>query len=153
MTKYLYTALIFILVSGYSLVHSQQLSSFSEDPEDYIEEVNQLMGTRLNEETQQVFNNFQHFWLSGVFSMEEQLRIIHVSNAFLLRKARPVPHYINYFAALFHFKEISHEQASYEAWESGLLSLLQDRKVQLMQVNRYLEIATWLLSEKTLFQS
>ncbi len=153
MARYLFTTLILILVSGHSLLRSQQLSSFSEDPEKYIDEVNQVMGTRLNEKAQQVLNNFQHFWLSGVFSDEEKLRIIHVSNAFLSRKARPIPHYVNYFSALFHFKEINHDLTSYAAWESGLLSLLQDRKIQLREVNRFLEIATWLLTEKTLYQS
>lgn len=153
MARCLLTTLMLILVSGYSVIYSQQLSSFSEDPEKFIEEVNLYMGTRLNEETQQVLNNFQHFWLSGVFSIEEKLRIIQVSNAFLSRKARPVPHFSNYFLALFHFKQINHEQASYDAWESGLLSLIRDRKVQLREVDRFLEIAVWLLSEKTLYQS
>lgn len=142
-----------ILVTGFSLVFSQQLSSFSEDPELFIEEVNLFMGSRLNEQTVQELANFQHFWLSGVFSSEEQLRIIQVSNAFMSRRARPVPHFIHYLTALFHFKQINHDQASYDAWESGLLSLIGDRRIQLREVDRLLEITTWMLSEKKLFQS
>lgn len=142
-----------ILVSGFSVVSSQQLSSFSEDPALFPEEVNLFMGTRLNEQTEQELANFQHFWLSGVFSMEEQLRIIRVSNAFLSRRARPVPHFIHYLSALFNFKQINHDQASYDAWETGLLSLITDRRVQLREVDRLLEITTWMLSERTLFQS
>ncbi len=153
MTRRLLITGVLILVSGFSVLYSQQLSSFSEDPEAFIEEVNLFMGTRLNEETQQELANFQHFWLSGVFSVEEQLRIIRISNAFLSRRARPVPHFIHYLSALFHFKQINHDQASYDAWESGLLSLISDRRVQLREVDRLLKITIWMLSENTLFQS
>ena len=153
MARCLLTTLILFLVSGYSLMHAQQIKSFSEEPEKFIEEVNLFMGTKLNEETQQVLNNFQHFWLSGVFSIEEQFRIIQVSNEFMVRKARAVPHFENYLSAVFQFKQISHDQASYDAWEAGLLSLIKDRRTQLTVVNRYLEISFWILSEKTLFKS
>ena len=153
MRRLLFTTIILYLFSGHSFTQAQQIKSFSEEPEKFVEEVNQFMGTKLNEERQKILADFQHFWQSGAFSIEDQFRIIQVANELMVRRARPVPHFINYFLAVFHFKQSSHDQASYEAWEAGLLSLIKNRKTQLSIVNRYLEITSRMLSEQTLYKS
>ncbi|UCG28780.1 MAG: hypothetical protein JSV24_05325 [Bacteroidales bacterium] len=153
MLRSISTGFILFLVLGVSASKAQQIKSFSDDPAQYMEEVVNFMGTRLNDKDQQILNNFKHFWLSGAFSVDEQSRVIQVSNHLLRRRARPVPHFMDYFAAIYQFKQISHDEESYKAWEEGLVSLITNSKIPLSRINRYLQVAYWLLSENMLYKS
>ena len=153
MKKFVLFFFSFFLFIHIDTTIAQQFKKFSQKIEKYPQEIAEFMGKNIKKEDEAFIVEFVLKWNSGLYSEEEQNRIILVSNQLLKRKARSYPHFKNYLSTLMAFKKSNQDTESYNNWEEGILYMLNDKKITLSTLNKFLNITINLLSSNILHKS
>jgi hypothetical protein len=143
---------VFIL-SFLQYLYSQQISSFSPEPEKYSDELKTFMGSVLSEREQVIMGNYTAAWDSGLISPEAKNKIIILSNKLLKKNARPKPHFMLFILNQEAFLKDSLDRKGYNAWIEGLDFLADARNKQVTDIENYLDNTNNLIRNNIVFQS
>ncbi|MBI9065705.1 MAG: hypothetical protein JEZ09_00355 [Salinivirgaceae bacterium] len=153
MIRKLFTVSIFFILFLNS--YSQRFTKFTEKPESYLKEMNELFERSNTNYTKgkELLEVFEESWLEGGFSKEKQQSIYEISNLLLKRRALNFPHFYNYITALIAFDTITTDSMNYVEWQKCLRFLIQDKKTKLNQINSFIEGSIFLLQKNAVYYS
>ncbi len=80
--------------------HAQQIRSFSEDPAEYLGQVQELLIEADKKLGEEIFNDFNGFWNSGSLTDSMKTLVIEASNAMLKKRQKPIPEFQYFFESL-----------------------------------------------------
>lgn len=142
--------LFFTLLCGFMGLNAQEIREFSGDYIQYMVELSDFMG-ELDEDQSLVFEDFKTSWLSGTLSDAEKSEIISVSNHMLRRRARPVPHFINYLDLLQRRGTALAENVKLDNWIDSYHRMMAGQEYSFNVIQRSAEIVLQLLNENVLY--
>lgn len=148
--------IILLLVGLFVLVDvtdAQLLKKFSNEKEKFAEQVEDYVGKNLTNSREEVLKLFLERWSDTSFFKGYHEDIITKSNLLLTRKARPYPHFLNYFKVMMQFVENEHNKDSYNAWNKGLDNYLDNRRISFGLLGDLFERTNMLLQGNTLSES
>ena len=120
------------------LIFSQEFKKFSGERDKYINELSLFMGANISAEDEQIFNDFISIWINdSLYTLDEQDRIIKISQNLVNKKAKAVPHLKNYLLCLNAFRKSTVSTENYETWEKGLLHITGQRKMVMSKINAF----------------
>ena len=143
---------LLLLTTGLCL-RSQTTKIFSGDPTTYKEELLKFMGQSLNENQTSLFNRFMVKWDSLDLSNEIRVNIVNISGQMEARNVRPVPGFINFFSAIDQFTETEKGLTVFNDWLKSLSVILKDPGYTGTELDKYMEMSSYLISEKTMYKS
>jgi hypothetical protein len=99
-----------------------------DDVDKYPETVEMMFRTiKSTEGDRALLAEFSGMWSGGVFSEDERMQIIRLSDAFLAKKARNI-HYYGLWRCLLLFKESANSAKGYDAWMKALIRIVGERR-------------------------
>lgn len=143
---FLLISLLFFLVPAFS----QQIREFTTDTLVFIDELRGFMKD-LNQEEEDELDRFISIWISESISYEEKLVIMEVSNNMLLRRARPKPHFINYFSIYLKSMSDDFQEKGLDKWLESFAYLVKDRTIQFRETERFLDMSYLLIDDSSLY--
>lgn len=134
-------------------IYSQSLRQFSDDTGMLTGELIKIMGSNLSDSQLTQLSKFTGLWDSGILNTQEKHAIIKTANLFLLRNARPVPHFINYLEILICFAEHDPFKKHYPVWEKAFINMLIKSDISLQRINDFVIFTNHLISQNLLYKS
>jgi hypothetical protein len=154
MKKVLFLFSLITLLTVSQHLSSQQLKKFSEDHNNFMSELYSFMEKNISAEDQKILNDFENVWeADSLFTSEEQDRIINISQKLLDKNAKPAPQFLNYLLSLLTFKKSNLGNENYNTWETGLIYIIEQRRVTLSKINAYLVFTIELINSNSLHKS
>ncbi len=116
-----------------------------------MSELHSFMQKNISAEDQKILNDFKSIWeTDSLFNPEEQDRIIDISQLLLGKNAKPSPQFSNYLLSLIAIKRSNLGIENYNAWEKGLLFIIEQPRVTLSKINEYLVFTIELINSNSL---
>ncbi len=111
--------------------------------------------TRLNEKEMALLEDFLRRVSSdsGTVTVEKRDRILYTLNRMKSKKARQTPHFTDYIETFLFLEDHYPQENYFDIWEKGLVALLDNRKVPLRNIQRYLSGVRDFLFHRYLFSS
>jgi len=148
------TIILLLFVAGNSF--SQKFSKFSDDSEQFLSEMNSLVGKINDNEdkktAEKMMEQFVEYWQTGMFTKETKENIKSVCNLMLKRRMKTFPDFYYYLSANMYFMDYDHSDKSYIAWQTSIEKLVSDKRSS-KPIRKYLETSYSLLSENILYKS
>lgn len=146
-------AAVFISINRQPANAQSALQSFSSDSQEFMSQMSKLFElTTDKRQAKEFLEKLEQYMLS----IGDNQRLQHIEDCNLLakRKARAYPDYNNYFATCFAFNEQQFfETNNFVVWHNVFCAKVNDRKVQLRQINQYLKESIGLVVDQTLSQT
>ena len=136
--------------------YSQQLKQFSNEPEKFLKELNDLFSKiSVKEQRQQsedLMVHFSDYWNTGVFTKEIKENTHEICNLMLKRRLKAYPHFFNYLSSVTGLMDYDHPVESYLAWHQSVNVLVNDKR-STKQITSFLATSYILLYENILYRS
>jgi len=126
---------------------------FPKDSTEFLDEFTKFMEQNISDEDEILLDEFVLFWEMNKISNERKERVIDICNLMDKRRAQPYPHFGNYLKNILSYSYKDTLQPVYDIWEESFLKLLNNRKISLNQISRYLSISWEFIQNRTLFIS
>lgn len=146
---------ITIFIAVVTGAKAQQLKSFTNKPETFIDEVNSLFEKSKSDSKKDntTIETFITYFTANKISDHRKQNIYNITNLLLQKKARTYPHFYDYFDAIITFYSTNTDSLKYVEWEKGLIFLLNDKKSKLTQIQNYINSIKYLLTDNILQKS
>ncbi len=153
--RFIYLLIFFVTLSYSNDLSSQTFKNFSENHEDFINEMTIFLQKTNKKEEKKIAKEFMETfaadWNAGIFTEEQEQQIYKISNLMLKRKMRPFPYFKKYLTALLNFANSNQTEESFMAWSSGLEKLINMSNTR--QFISYLEIINNLITDNIIYES
>jgi hypothetical protein len=106
---------------------AQKTKQFDDDIEKYPEVVAEMFSTNLPADDKALISQFNSDWAGGIFTGNEKIDIVRISNAFLVKKARNI-HYWMLWRCMQSFKKPENSAKGYDAWIKAVDAACLDRR-------------------------
>lgn len=136
--KKTFTVVILFILS-ISCLEAQKENRFASDTTNFIEEFNKYIEDKAPDETKELLTEFNLLWNSEHFLFEKRVQFIKLCNLIDSRGGQPTPHFNNYLKDVIHISYLDTIKPVYDAWENGLLELLNDQTISIINTNQYLK--------------
>ncbi len=147
-----FLVLLLILLLSPNRLHAQSYKPFPTDTTGFAEAFRSFMTvTRLNEHDMALLEDFISRVSSDSATVTPEKRdlIIHTLNRMKSRKARPVPFITDYMETFIFLEDHYAGKDYFDTYEKGLLSLLNNRKLQMRRLQQFIsEVKNFLLSRQ-----
>jgi hypothetical protein len=142
----LFIGLLFILSPAFS----QQIRKFSTDTLIYIDELKEFMKD-IDEEAKVELDRFISNWSNNSISYHAKLEIIEASNNMLSRRARPSPHFTNYFSIYLKSLSDDYKVMGLNKWLESFNHLVGDKTIQFRETERFLNLSVLLINDGSIY--
>ena len=122
--KQLFILFIF-LISG-STAFSQSIDSFTVNTNKFLSELDPFLNASGSSAMKEVYSAFQKKYKSGVFTAEEQTRMIEISNLMLQQKMTARPYFEAYLKGLTVVNQTANGAERFRQWHDILESMIAD---------------------------
>jgi hypothetical protein len=122
--KQFFLSLLFIF-SG-TIVFSQSIDSFTVNTNKFLSELDPFLTASGSSSMKEVFSAFQKKYKSGVFTAEEQTRMIEVSNMMLQQKMTARPYFEAYLKGLIVVNQAENGAERFTQWHDILENMIAD---------------------------
>ncbi len=148
--------LFFLTIILFHHVFAQELKKFSDAPQEYIKQLEEMMKINITDETEEILGKFIDFWGTDSvsnLSPEMQKNIIDISNLMLKSNLKSDPHFKNFILAILSFNKSEVKSENFKPWINELNELLDKRKVSISKVYGVIRYPIALLDSNFVFQS
>ncbi len=150
--RYLFLAIAIITVC--IPLKSQESKIFSGKTGLYPQEISAFIQKNINAESAAVLDEFITAWrVDSIFSLPEQEAIVQTSINMAKKNAKPYPHFSHYLKCILILKKDPQKTKNFNGWEKGLEMLIDNRKITLQAVDRYLVFIKQLADSSSLYHS
>ncbi len=122
--KQLFLSFVFLL-SG-TAAFSQSIDSFAVNTNKFLSELDPFLTASGSSAMKDVFSAFQKKYKSGVFTVDEQTRMIEISNLMLQQKMTARPYFESYLRGLIVVNQAENGAERFTQWHDILVSMLAD---------------------------
>ncbi|MCB0629254.1 MAG: hypothetical protein R2824_21660 [Saprospiraceae bacterium] len=119
----------FLLVLLSTSVWGQRLEQFSENQDDFIAELGKYMTSSKQKVLEENYREFQSVFRAGMFSDEEQKRILQTANAMLSARMSANPYFRDYLKIVILLKQQDNGNDLFGKWHKMLDELLLEMDV------------------------
>ena len=146
---------VFLLLSGFlQLSCHAQTRQLTNDQEDFIKELEDLLDNNLQENEGMELDSFRIAWTSSeVYQEDQKQEIIRLTNLMLAHRARPNPHLLTFIEVLNRFRQGSGQENNFAVWTRAFDSLLNTDKVYLSVLGNFLSFSFYLLDQNSIYHS
>jgi hypothetical protein len=135
-------------------VKAQQSKVFSGEISQYSTELSAYIQKNINSESEAAFATFMQAWsVDSIFTSKEQEKIVSVSINLIHKNAKPYPHFSHYLTSVVAVKRSNMNPTNLTQWEKGLDMLIENKKISLQVLDRYLLFVKQLLDSSTLYRT
>jgi len=135
-------------------IYAQDSRAFSGETDLYPAELAAYIQKNVNSESQAALNNFLTMWtVDSLFNKEEQEKIVSTSLALIRKNAKPHPHFTHYLNCIVTLKNKPEKSENFKGWDKGLDLLLDERRITLQAMDRYLIFIKQLADSSTLYRT
>lgn len=134
-----------------SIAHGQYIKEFSQDTSLYIQELTALFRTSLNENEEEVFNEFVVYWDS--IDVKYKADIMLISELMLQRSCRPKPQYLDFISILNEFHAEKKLGYGYNQWVSAYKKFMNNKGTLLVDINKINKTIKLLLDKSKIYSS
>lgn len=150
--KHFFSVLI-ALLSVSMVADAQRLSSFSREPEKFLEELKDLFDEQKKGTGKELIDRkFAPMWLSGAYNAMQKEMIYESLDLLLKNKHKVFPDFDNYIASLLAFPKSGKSDLDFLQWQDVLMRLMADKKFK-KYVPEFLETSASLFTDRTFFTS
>lgn len=118
---------------------SVNLSAQAAVPDDYLENLEDFIEGSRNKAAAEAFQNFYGLFLSGTYTLEEQLTIVATTDKMKASRVVPQTGFVDYFHLLEKLKAAEDGEAQFAQWHETFNYLLGETPFKINRVNRFLE--------------
>jgi len=119
-------AFALLLSSGLSLsvLQAQALDQFSENPKEYLDQLEELMTASKRDVMEDLFKEYKKNVEGGAYTEDELKIIIQTSNAMLGQKMKASPYFSDYLTSLLFVKKRENAEQVFTDWHNVLNTIL-----------------------------
>lgn len=130
-------------------------TTFSGNTEYYSAELKSFMGNNLNDENNNVIELFIEAWNGedSLFSNDEKTVIMQLSRKLIDHNAKPSPHFINFLACTYAFKQDITRENDYITWNKALDHYLSLDDISIHRINHIILSTLNLLKNNAIYIS
>jgi len=121
----IFSTLLILFVPLFHLL-GQRLSQFSENNNEFIEELQTYMTASQRKPMEDIFYEFEGIFSSGRFTEEEKTQIHQVSNGMLKQRMTASPYFRDYLQGVAHVKDAANGDERFKEWHAVLDSMLEN---------------------------
>ncbi len=151
------TSIWLLIFTGIFLIRdslSQDFKKFSGNPGAFISEISGLMKPNISAADEALLQEFINIWrIDSLYTAEEQLQIVKISELLLAKKAKSNPHFSNYLQCLVYFKRKNQTPVNFQQWITGITNIADNRKIPLSTLNNLFTFTTQFIDSAILYQS
>jgi hypothetical protein len=139
-----------------SNLNAQNIKEFSNEPEQFFKELNDLFDKLTVKEqkelSKEMMDKFIEFMSTGVFSKEVKENTISTCNLLLSRRMKAFPEFYNYLSSVNGLMEFDHTTKSYDAWQKSVETVIADKR-STKPLTSFLQTSNELINENVLYRS
>ena len=143
--------LLFSVLFSITNLTAQRIEQFSEDPSEFISELNKFMSSSKTKSVEQIASEFTQVYRGGVFTEDEIKTIIATSNLMLKERMAANPYFAKYLIGLNIIKKEDKANEKFDEWHktiTDIITLSSERKLQRFQ--EFIKYTTEFFQHKTL---
>ncbi|MBN2214992.1 MAG: hypothetical protein JW723_12185 [Bacteroidales bacterium] len=150
--------LIILLISGFVFypASGQELKRFSEEPGEFISQLEIFMKKNITQANEVVLKNFTEIWeldSMNFMSADEKKELIDIFNSLLDNKARAYPHFRDFLLCIMSFRNTNTGADKYDIWKKAFINLLNQKKITLSKTGDFLRFTINLLDSGYIYMS
>lgn len=130
-----------------------QLTSFPEDSEKFLKEMNSFLQKYDKEKTKPLMDELLPYWVGTKFTEDQKKTIYSVTNKMLAKRCTAFPHFYDYMSTLLAYAKSNTDVSSYSNWQLGLENLLKGKKTSLRGIELYINVAKDLWTDNSVYKS
>jgi hypothetical protein len=154
MAKHLRVIAFFSFFAAFITTNAQNISFSKDGAEGYLANLETAFSVAADRRAARDFiNEVSLFWNSPETTDELKKLMVEVSEKMQEKRARPYPEFHTYLTTILSFNKSGHPAASFNAWHTGILTLLSDSRYPLRHAIRLYELTTGLLDNKTIYST
>lgn len=127
--------LLLLLLPAFTLFAQPQV------PEDYLDELEDFVSASRNKSAQEAFANFYGLFLSGAFTVEEQMIVVETTNRMQENRVRSQGGFISYFKSLEQIKNFENGEQQFQEWHVVLNKLLDETPFKINRFDNFLAVS------------
>lgn len=146
-----FTTIVVLLLMGQSLLIGQSLDSFSDNRGEFISELKDFMTASKRTMLEEIYDEFEKPFKSGVYTDEEFSTMLATTNRMLEFKMKASPQFKNYLKCLSVIKKTENNEENFIEFHvvlDSLLSNIENRKVK--PYNDFLDFSQTFFGQKAL---
>ncbi len=132
-------------------VSSQKITSFSEDTEAFLSELDIFLSQTKSDELKQISNTIKKSFNKGEISSNDQISIRNISNLMLGKKMRATPYFRDFLSVVIQLKDDEINKSKLPDWITVSENIVLNFSSR--QLLKYCEFSSSFLSAKTLRNS
>ena len=149
--KYFLSVVLLITMSLANLAQGQRIRSFSDDGATFLNELGTLLLEGQNGEASvESMDIFRSYWNSGVYTADEEVQIIAMSNQMLKKRVRPFPGFMDYVEALIAVADSADDLVT-SSWFQSTAQIIDSRSGR--SIDQYMLRSKELFRDRILFKS
>ncbi|HJX70706.1 MAG TPA: hypothetical protein VJ346_02105 [Bacteroidales bacterium] len=150
--------LVVLFISGlvFHLAVGQELKQFSEEPDEFISQLEVFMKKNITQADEEILKNFIEIWKVDsldFMSADEKKELIEIFNILLDYKARTYPHFRDFILCIMSFRSTDTSADKYNTWKKGFISLLNQKRITLSKTGDFLEFTMNFLDSNFIYKS
>lgn len=152
----LITCIFCIFLSTAPSVYSQTIKEFSNEPEQFFKELNDLFDKltvkEQKDQCKEMMKKLDDFWNTGIFSREVRGNITVTCNLLLARRMKAYPEFYNYLSSVIGLMETDQSAESYNAWQKSVETVIADKR-STKPLTSFLQTSNELVNENVIYRS
>ena len=148
--------LLLIVFSSHSqIINNKRYTSFANEKEKYIKELNSFMNQSSIEEAKIkiLMKELTELWEKDSLSGKEKTSIVKLTNKLLKRKGRQYPQFYDYITSMISFHRSTQSDASFDAWNTAITKMLESRKISIRATGDILKVTPKMISSSIVYQT
>jgi hypothetical protein len=143
----------FIIFLFIQLATFSQHQKLSDEPDNYPEELYNMLDYNLSNENEELLEHFADIWLQdSYFDADERKDIVSLSQQMLNNRARPYPQFSNLLKIIMLFKYDKIHEEGFKTWKQGI-RLLMEKGERMTTINDVFKTTIHLLRNNTIAQT
>lgn len=119
------------------------------DPSKFLDALKDEFKTSNREATKKAYDNFMETWENGLFTEDEQKKIVETGNMMFKNRYHSYPDFENYLKALVAYKDSAAGQSGFLEWHDALAQLIDEKR----DFNTLNEKLFYLYTDKAIYES
>lgn len=123
---------LFLFLFSFLQTQAQSLEKFEEEPEKFLEQLQEYMTASQRDALEDVFKDFEDRWRNQLFTEEEITQIISTSNGMLAHRMTASPYFLEYLKCLNSVKDAENGAERFKNWHfviDKMLAAIENRKL------------------------
>ncbi len=154
-----FITIIILLSFGFNsysqIINNKRFTSFTNEKEKYIKELNTYMNQSSveNSKIKILMKEFTELWEKDSLPDSKKIDVIKLTNKLLKRKGRQYPQFYDYVTSIITFYRSTQSDKSYSAWNKSIMHMLNTRKISIRATAAILSVTPDMINKSIIYKT